>query len=121
VLRLVFLKGRLMMRLALGAATATLALLAAASPASATIHPIVASAECSNAPIEVADPPGQTPGENHSDQSTLRALQSTGVLTFTASGPVLDLTQPASKYTTFDPATETGTSDHPGLVHCQGG
>src|SRR5829696_3503908 len=111
------------MRLALGATAATLALFAAAAPASATIHPIVASAVCANAPFDVADPPGQTPGENenHSDQSTLRALQSTGVLTFTASGPVLDLTQPASKYTNFDPATETGTSDHPGLVHCQGG
>jgi hypothetical protein len=113
-----FLKGRLTMRLALvGATAATVALFAAASPASATIHPIVASAECANAPIEVADPPGQTPGENHSDQSTLRALQSTGVLTDAG----LDLTQPASKYTTFDPATETGTSDHPGLVNCQGG
>src|SRR5215218_11282733 len=99
------------MRLALGAAAATLALLAA-SPASATIHPIVASAECANAPFDVADPPGQTPGENHSAQSTLRALQATGVLTITSSGPVLDLTKPASKYTTFDPATETGTSDH---------
>ena len=108
------------MRLALGAVAATLALLAA-SPASATIHPIVASAECANASFDVADPPGQTPGANHSDQSTLRALQSTGVLTFTASGPVVDLTQPASKYTTFDPTTETGTSDHPGIVNCHGG
>jgi hypothetical protein len=105
------------MRLALGAAVATLALLAAA-PASATIHPIVASAECSNASFDVANPPGQTPGANHSDQSTLRALQSTGVLT---SSGTLDLTQPASKYTTFDPATETGTSDHPGIQNCQGG
>ena len=109
------------MRLVLGATAATLVLFAAAAPASATIHPIVASAECANASFDVANPPGQTPGENHSDQSTLRALQSTGVLTFTASGPVVDLTQPASKYTTFDPVTETGTSDHPGLVHCQGG
>jgi len=108
------------MRLALGVAAATLALFAA-SPASATIHPIVASAECANASFDVANPPGQTPGANHSDQSTLRALQSTGVLTLTASGPVLDLTQPASKYTTFDPATETGTSDHPGILNCHGG
>ena len=101
------------MRLAVGAAAAATLALLAASPASATIHPIVASAECANASFDVANPPGQTPGENHSDQSTLRALQSTGVLTLTASGPVLDLTRPASKYTTFDPATETGTSDHP--------
>jgi hypothetical protein len=55
---------------------------------------------------------------NHSDQSTLRALQATGVLTFTASGPVVDLTRPASKFITFDPATDTGTSDHPGYVNC---
>jgi len=114
------LKGRLTMRLALGAVAATLALFVA-SPASATIHPIVASAECANASFDVANPPGQTPGANHSDQSTLRALQSTGVLTFTASGPVVDLTQPASKYTTFDPTTETGTSDHPGILNCHGG
>ena len=108
------------MRLALGASVATLALFAAA-PASATIHPIVPSFECSNASFDVANPPGQTPGANHSDQSTLRALQSTGVLTLTTSGPVLELTQPPSKFTTFDPATETGTSDHPSIEHCQGG
>jgi hypothetical protein len=101
------------MRLALAAAAATFALIVV-SPASATIHPIVASAECANASFDVANPPGQTPGATHSDQSTLRALQSTGVLTDAG----LDLTRPASKYTTFDPATETGTSDHPGLVHC---
>ena len=93
----------------------SLVVLGAASPASATIHPIMLGWVCGNAP---GDPGGQTPGENHSDQSTLRALQSTGVLTITSSGPVLDLTRPASKFNTFDPATDTGTSDHPGYVHC---
>lgn len=51
--------------------------------ASATIHPIVESADCASAtanaahPLgDVADPPGQTPGYgSHSDNSTLRAVQ----------------------------------------------
>jgi hypothetical protein len=64
------------------------------------------------------DPPGQTPGENHSDQSTLRALQATGVLTLTSGGPVLDLTAPPSKFTTFDHVTETGKSDSPAAANC---
>jgi len=89
--------------------------LGTASTASATIHPIMLGWVCGAAS---GDPPGQTPGENHSDQSTLRAIQATGVLTITATGPVLDLTRPASKFTTFDPSTETGTSEHPGSVHC---
>ena len=54
-----------------------------APSASATIHPIVESADCANAvadavhPLgDVADPPGQTPGYgSHSDSSTLRAVQ----------------------------------------------
>jgi len=108
-----------MIRLPLAAAVAVIVLFAA-SPASATIHPIVPSFVCSSASFDVANPPGQTPGANHSDQSTLRALQATGVLTITESGPVLDLTRPASKFTTFDPVTETGTSDHPSIQHCAG-
>ena len=88
------------------------------SPASATIHPIMLGWVCGAAS---GDPPGQTPGENHSDQSTLRALQATGVLTFTATGPVVDLSRPASKFITFDPSTDTGTSDHPGYVNCTDG
>jgi hypothetical protein len=52
--------------------------------ASATIHPIVESADCASPtasahhPLgDVADPVGQTPDlGSHSDQSTLRALQS---------------------------------------------
>src|SRR5919201_6274449 len=93
----------------------TCAAAACAAPASATIHPIMNGWVCGNAS---GDPPGQTPGENHSDQSTLRALQATGVLTFTSSGPVLDLSDPASKFSTFDPATETGTPTNPGAQNC---
>lgn len=89
--------------------------LSTAAVASATIHPIMLGWVCGAA---LGDPPGQTPGENHSDQSTLRALQATGVLTFTAAGPVIDLTRPAAKFITFDPVTETGTSDHPGYINC---
>jgi hypothetical protein len=85
------------------------------STASATIHPIMLGWVCGAAS---GNPPGQTPGANHSDQSTLRALQATGVLTFTPNGPVVDLTRPASKFITFDPTTDTGTSDHPGYVNC---
>jgi hypothetical protein len=82
---------------------------------SATIHPIMLGWVCGNTD---GDPPGQTPGANHSDQSTLRALQATGVLTLTASGPVLDLSDPASKFSTFNPVTETGTPDSPGALNC---
>lgn len=54
-----------------------------ATPASATIHPIVESAECANAQADaqhplgdVADPIGATPGAgSHSDTSSLRALK----------------------------------------------
>jgi hypothetical protein len=86
-----------------------------AAPAPATIHPIMLGWVCGS--FE-GDPPGQTPGENHWDVSTFRALQATGVLTITASGPVLDLSQPASKFTTFDVVTETGTSDSPAAANC---
>jgi hypothetical protein len=53
--------------------------------ASATIHPLVESFDCANEqafahhPLgDVADPPGQTPGETHSDTSTLRAIEQAG-------------------------------------------
>lgn len=101
--------------LVLATLLASMLILTVASPASATIHPIMLGWVCGAAS---GDPPGQTPGANHSDQSTLRALQATGVLTFTASGPVVDLTRPASKFITFDPSTDTGTSDHPGFINC---
>lgn len=52
-----------------------------APTASATIHPLVESFDCANAtafanhPLgDPADPPGVTPGENHSEQSTLRSV-----------------------------------------------
>jgi hypothetical protein len=102
-------------RSAIGALIAVAVALAAPATASATIHPLTLGWVCGAAS---GDPPGQTPGANHSDQSTLRALQATGILTFTANGPVIDLTRPASKFITFDPSTETGTSDHPGFVNC---
>ena len=62
---------------------AAVATMAGAPGASATIHPIVESFDCANAnafanhPLgDPADPPGQTPGHgNHSDTSTLRAVQ----------------------------------------------
>lgn len=62
---------------------ATVATIAGAPSASATIHPIVESFDCANEnafanhPLgDPADPPGQTPGYgNHSDTSTLRAVQ----------------------------------------------
>lgn len=104
-----------MRRLVLAVMFALAFVLSGASAASATIHPINLGWVCGAAS---GSPGGQTPGENHSDQSTLRALQATGVLTFTAEGPVIDLTRPASKFITFDPATDTGTSDHPGYIHC---
>jgi hypothetical protein len=89
--------------------------IATAGTASATIHPIMNGWVCGNTS---GDPPGQTPGENHSDTSTLRALQATGVLTITSSGPVLDLSQPEAKFSTFDPVTETGTPSNPGAINC---
>lgn len=54
-----------------------------APSASATIHPIVESADCASATADaahplgdVADPPGQTPGYgSHSDTSTLVAVE----------------------------------------------
>jgi hypothetical protein len=88
---------------------------ATAGGASAAIHPIMNGWVCGSAS---GDPPGQEPGGNHSDTSTFRALQATGVLTVTESGPVLDLTDPAAKFSTFDPATETGTPSNPGGINC---
>lgn len=88
------------------------------APAAATIHPIMVGWVCGDAS---GDPPGQTPGLTHSDQSTLRAIQSTGLLTFTTTGPTIDLTVPASKFSTFDPVTETGTPSNQGALHCTKG
>ena len=104
------------MKRLLAAAAAAGALLAVPS-APAAIHPIMLGWWCGNAS---GDPPGQTPGSNHSDQSTLGALQATGLLTLTSSGPVIDLTVPASKFSSFDPATDTGTPSNPGALNCAG-
>ncbi|HEY6958741.1 MAG TPA: hypothetical protein VI814_07955 [Candidatus Limnocylindria bacterium] len=93
-------------------------MLGAAAPASAAIHPLMVGWVCGNA---TGDPPGQTPGMNHSDQSTLRALQATGILTFTQSGPVIDLTKPEAKFSSFNPITETGTPSNQGALNCANG
>jgi hypothetical protein len=85
------------------------------APAAATIHPLMVGWVCGNA---TGDPPGQTPGLTHSDQSTFRAIQSTGILTFTATGPSIDLSVPAAKFSTFNPITETGTPSNEGALHC---
>jgi hypothetical protein len=106
------------MKRLLAVAVSVTATLGVASSAQATIHPIMVGWVCGDAS---GNPPGQTPGEMHSDQSTLRAVQSTGLLTFTSSGPVLDTSVPASKFSTFDPATETGTPTNPGALNCAGG
>src|SRR5215203_7254207 len=58
------------------------AMMALAGPASATIHPLVESADCVGTAVpeghptgDAADPPGQTPDfGSHSEQSSLRAL-----------------------------------------------
>jgi hypothetical protein len=109
------LRGVTMRRLVLAMLVGAALFLSSASAASATIHPIMLGWVCGAAS---GNPPGQTPGLTHSDQSTLRALQATGVLTFTDAGPVIDLTRPASKFIEFDPETDTGESDHPGFIHC---
>lgn len=105
------------MRRIVVAAVAAVALLVVTPAANATIHPIMLGWWCGDAS---GNPPGQTPGETHADQSTLRAVQATGVLTFTSEGPVLDTSVPASKFSTFDPATETGTPSNPGALNCAG-
>ena len=81
-------------------------------------HPLAPAFVCGKAAVN--NPPGQEPGATpHSDQSTLRALQATGILTLTPTGPVFDLTDPASKLTTFNPFTGVATSDHPAILNCQ--
>src|SRR4051794_5241424 len=107
-----------MKRLLAIAAATTAAFAIAAPSANATIHPIMLGWLCGNASGE---PPGQTPGATPgSDQSEFRALQATGVLTFTASGePVFDLTKPAAKCFDF-PASRGGGGPprHPAVIRC---
>jgi hypothetical protein len=107
------------MKRLLATAVATTAAFAIAAPsAKATIHPIMLGWLCGNASGE---PPGQTPGATPgSDQSEFRALQATGVLTFTASGePVFDLTKPAAKFFDFHVLPEEGgTPRNPAAIRC---
>ena len=90
-----------------------------ATSAQATIHPLMVGWVCGNAS---GDPPGQSPGENHSDQSTFRALQATGVLLGvdpTTGLPIFDFDNPAIKFSTFTVVPiETGTPSNPGAINC---
>ena len=104
-------------------AVALVALTALAASAQATIHPLTVGWVCGNAS---GDPPGQTPSfidpsVNHSDTSSFRAIQATGVLTFDANGnPVFNTSLPESKFSSFSvgPAGETGTPSNPGALNC---
>ena len=95
------------------------AIAASAAPASATIHPLMVGWVCGNASGE---PPGQTPGETHSDQSSFRALQATGIIIGfdTATGlPIFDYNNPAIKFSFFTVVPEeTGTPSNPGAINC---
>jgi hypothetical protein len=90
-----------------------------AAPGSATIHPLTVGWVCGNAS---GDPPGQTPGETHSDQSTFRALQATGIVVGVdpATGlPIFDLTKPAAKFSSFTVVPEeSGTPSNQGALNC---
>jgi hypothetical protein len=98
---------------------ALLAAAALASSSSATIHPLMVGWVCGNAS---GDPPGQTPGETHSAQSTFRALQAAGIVVGTdpTTGlPIFDLTKPAAKFSSFVVIPEeTGTPSNPGALNC---
>jgi hypothetical protein len=99
--------------------TAALAAGTIATSAQATIHPLMVGWVCGNAS---GDPPGQSPGENHSGQSTFRALQATGVLLGvdpTTGLPIFDFDNPAIKFSTFTVVPiETGTPSNPGAINC---
>ena len=100
-------------------ATTCLVGLFGAGAGSATIHPLMVGWVCGEAS---GDPPGQTPGEQHSDQSTFRALQATGIVVGVdaATGlPIFDLTKPAAKFSTFTVVPEeTGTPSNAGALQC---
>ena len=106
------------MRTILLLSAVAIVVMVAAMPATATIHPLTVGWVCGNA---TGDPPGQTPGATpHADESTLRALQATGILTFGASGPSLNLDDPAAKFSVFQapPAVETGIPSNEGAINC---
>src|SRR3954469_2111082 len=93
-----------------------------AVPGSATIHPLMVGWVCGNAS---GDPPGQTPGETHADQSSFRALQATGVILgfdATTGLPIFDFDNPAIKFSSFTVVPEeTGTPTNPGAINCAKG
>jgi hypothetical protein len=95
------------------------AIAAFAAPASATIHPLMVGWVCGNA---TGDPPGQTPGETHSGQSTFRALQATGIIIGIdpeTGLPIFDYDNPAIKFSSFTVVPEeTGTPSNPGAINC---
>jgi hypothetical protein len=94
-----------------------LAALASAAPASASIHPIVASfCASANASPTRLDPPGQTPTSpdpNDWKVSTLRALQATGFLTLIrdANGNVIG-------FTIDDTVQAVKDGNFPAFTHC---
>src|ERR1041385_8873420 len=93
-----------------------------AVPGPATIHPLTVGWVCGNFS---GDPPGQTPGATHADQSTFRALQATGIVVGfdEAIGlPIFDLTKPAAKFSSFTVVPEeSGTPSNPGALNCAKG
>jgi hypothetical protein len=90
-----------------------------ATSVSATIHPLMVGWVCGNAS---GDPPGQTPGETHSTESTFRALLATGIVVGEdpATGlPLFDLSKAAAKFSSFIVVPEeTGTPSNPGALNC---
>ena len=100
-------------------AAVVVAAAAFATSAFGTIHPLMVGWVCGNAS---GDPPGQTPGETHSAQSTFRALQATGVIIGVdpATGlPIFDFDNPAIKFSSFTVVPEeTGTPSNPGAINC---
>jgi hypothetical protein len=109
-------------RTALAAAAAVCAALVFAGSGTSTIHPLTVGWVCGNFS---GDPPGQTPGENHSDNSTFRALQATGIVVGIdpATGlPIFDLSKAAAKFSSFTVVPEeTGTPTNQGALNCAKG
>ena len=110
------------MKKALMLAAAICAALAVAAPSSATIHPLMVGWVCGNAS---GDPPGQTPGGTHSEQSSFRALLATGIVIGedpVTHLPIFNFDHPAIKFGTFQVVpVETGTPTNPGAINCTKG
>src|SRR5215210_6734874 len=90
--------------------------------AQATIHPLMVGWVCGNAS---GDPPGQTPGGTHSEQSSFRALLATGIVIGedpVTHLPIFNFDHPAIKFGTFQVVpVETGTPTNPGAINCTKG